>query len=159
MSKQLHCSKDHVRHCSKQIQAIKYVELQGEVNAKDMQIEQSENTINRLRKLYVVHAKIPGLDNLGMTVRKYTSKDNNKHFDYPYYIVCIQRHAITTKRKWLQEKLPKRKEIVVDVNPNSVHAFNQFKEEDHIESCKFHFRLNDLTRDDLYDTAVPVIGE
>ena len=28
-----------------------------------------------------------------------------------------------------------------------VHAFNRFEEEDHVESYKCHFRLNDLTRD------------
>ena len=80
------------RHCAIQTQAIKYenVELQGKINAKDMQIEQCENTINHLREIYVVHAKIPGLDNLGMIVHKYTSKDNGKHFNYPYYIVPIQ---------------------------------------------------------------------
>ena len=45
--------KYNLRHCAIQTQAIKYknVELQGEINAKDMQIEQCENTINHLREI------------------------------------------------------------------------------------------------------------
>ena len=92
--------KDNLRICDKQIQAIKYenVGSQSETHAKDKQIGKCENTINHLRELCVTREKIPDLDNLGMIVCKYTSKDNDKHFDYPYYIVHIQRHAITAKR-------------------------------------------------------------
>ena len=64
--------------------------MQSKIIAKDTQIEQCEKTINHLRELYVAHAKIPGLDNLDMIARKYASQDNDKHFDYSYYIVCIQ---------------------------------------------------------------------
>ena len=142
--------KENLRDCYKQIQATKNenVGLQVEIQGKDKHIEKCENTINHLRELYVAHAKIPGLDNLGMiVVRKYTSKDNGKHFNYPYYIVCIQRHAITTSRQWFQETFLESKEIMMIVNPNRVHTFNRFEEEDHVESYKCHFRLNDLTRD------------
>ena len=92
MSKQLHCSNIHLDIVSYRQKPIKYenVELKGKINAKDMQIEQCKNTIDHLRELYVAHAKIPGLDNLGIIVHKYTSKDNDKHFDYPYHIVSIQ---------------------------------------------------------------------
>lgn len=44
---------------------------------------------------------------------------------------------------------------MVIVNPNNVHAFNSFEEEDQVESYKCHFRLNDLKCDDLHDMAVP----
>lgn len=37
-----------------------------------------ENTIDFVRESSVAHAKIPGLNNLGMIIRKYTSKDNGK---------------------------------------------------------------------------------
>lgn len=104
--------KDNIRNCDKQIQTIKYenIGLQSETHAKDKQIEKCENTINYLGELYVTHEKTPDLDNLGMIVRKYTSKDNDYHFDYPYYIVCIRRDAITTKRHWLKEKFYKKKQ-------------------------------------------------
>ena len=81
--------KDNLRNYDKQTHAIKYenVGSQSETHAKDKQIEKCENTINHLRKRYFIHEKVPGLDKLGMMVRKYTSKDNDKYFDYPYYIV------------------------------------------------------------------------
>ena len=44
-------------------------------------------------------------------------------------------------------------------NPNGVHAFNRFEEEGHVERFKCHFKLLDLTRDDLYDLGVPSIEE
>ena len=53
----------------------------------------------------------------------------------------------------------KSKKIVVIVNPNNVHAFNSFEEEDQIESYKCYFRLNDLKCDDLNDMAVLVAEE
>ena len=37
-----------------------------------------ENTIDFVRESSVAHAKIPGLNNLGMIIRKYTSNDNGK---------------------------------------------------------------------------------
>lgn len=62
-----------------------------------------ENTVNHLRERYLDHWKKPGLDNVVMIVRKLTSKDNDKYFDYLYYIGRIQRHTITTKWWLLQE--------------------------------------------------------
>ena len=123
------------------------VKLQCEIQANDKQIEKCENAISHLREIYVAHAKIPGLHNLGMIVRKYISKYNDKHFDYPYCVVCIQRYAITTQREWLQEKFSENKKIMVIVNHNSVHAFSSFEEEDHVESYNCQFRLHDLTKD------------
>lgn len=84
-----------------------------------------------------------------MTLCKHTFKDNEEHFDYPYYVPEDQSHAITTKRRWLKEKFPRREKIMVIDSPNSVHAFNHF-EEGHVERYKCHFRLFDLLRDDLY---------
>ena len=46
---------------------------------------------------------------------------------------------------------------MVIVNSNSVHGFNRFEEEDRVESYKYHFRLNDLTINDLDDITFPVV--
>ena len=42
-------------------------------------------------------------------------------------------------------------------NPNSIHAFNRFEEEGHVERKYNHLRLIDLTREELYVIAVPGI--
>ena len=42
-------------------------------------------------------------------------------------------------------------------NPNSIHAFNRFEEEGHAERKYSHFRLIDLTREELYAMGVPAI--
>ena len=53
----------------------------------------------------------------------------------------------------------KRKEVVVIDNPNSMHAINSFKEENHEERYKYHCRLIDLMKDGLYGVAIPGIEE
>ena len=40
---------------------------------------------------------------------------------------------------------------------NSVHAFNCFEEEDHVEKYKCHFRLTDLARDGWYGICILAI--
>ena len=42
-------------------------------------------------------------------------------------------------------------------SPNSIHAFNRFEEEGHLERRYNHFRLIDLTREQLYVMGVPAI--
>ena len=44
-------------------------------------------------------------------------------------------------------------------NPNSIHSFNRFEEEGHAEQKYKHFRLIDLTREELYAMGVPVIPD
>ena len=42
-------------------------------------------------------------------------------------------------------------------NPNSIHAFDQPEEEGHAEQKYNHFRLIDLTREELYTMGVSAI--
>ena len=42
---------------------------------------------------------------------------------------------------------------------NSLHAFHNFEKGDNVKKYKCHFRLNDLTRDDLYRKGVTAITE
>ena len=42
-------------------------------------------------------------------------------------------------------------------NPNSIHTFNRFEEEGHAERRYNHFRLINLTREELYVMGVPAI--
>ena len=42
-------------------------------------------------------------------------------------------------------------------SPNSVHAFNRFEEEGHLERRCDNFRLIDLAREELYAMGVPAI--
>ena len=48
--------------------------------------------------------------------------------------------------------------MIID-NPNGIHAFNRLEEEGHLERYKCHFKLIDLTREDLYVMGVPAIEE
>ena len=42
-------------------------------------------------------------------------------------------------------------EVIVEIdNRNSIHVFNQFEEEGHTEQKYNHFRLIDLTQEELY---------
>ena len=42
-------------------------------------------------------------------------------------------------------------------SPNSIHAFNWFEEEGHVEQKLNHFKLIDLTREELYAMGVLAI--
>ena len=49
-------------------------------------------------------------------------------------------------------------EVIVEIdNPNSVHAVNRFEEGGHAKRKYNHFRLIDLTREELHAMGVPGI--
>ena len=133
--------------------------MQGEIRAKDQEIARRQLEIVELRERYVDHCRDPGKDNLVVITRKHTCEPDDKHFEYPYYISRIQRRVISIKRRWLLDQFPDSEEIVVIDNPNSVHAFNRLEEEGHVERYKCHFKLVDLSREDLYNMGVPAIEE
>ena len=135
------------------------VGLQGEVRAKNEEIERREAEVAELRQRYVDRCQDVSKDNVVMIVRKHTREQDDCHFEYPYYISRIQRRKIPAKRRWIIEQFPQSEEIVVIDNPNSVHTFNRFEEEGHVERYGCHFRLIDLTREDLYAIGVPAIKE
>ena len=134
--------------------------LQGEIRAKDQEIERRIDEIEDLRERYVDHCRDPGKDNMVIITRKHTCKYNDDRFEYPYYISRIQRRTISAKRRWLREKFPDSEEIVAIDNPNSIHKFNRLEEEHHLERYGCHYKLVDLTREDLYDMGIPAaLGE
>ena len=133
--------------------------LQGEITAMGREIERRQTEIAELRQRYVDYCRDPGKDNVIMIFKKHTSKDDDEHFEYPYYISRIQKRKVSTKRRKLRKRFPRGEEIVVINNPNSVHKFNRLEEEGHVERYQCHFKLTDLTREDLYDMGIPAIEE
>ena len=106
---------------------------------------------------YVPHMKNPGKDNIVIIVQKHTTSANDKFHDLPYYFARIQRRKRDAKLRWFDQHYPDH-EIIVEIdNPNSIHAFNRFEEEGHAEQRYNHFKLTDLTREDLYTLGVPAI--
>ena len=55
--------------------------LQGEVQAKEQQLEICKNTIDHVRERYIDHARDPGKDNIIIIVRKLTTSCTNKYHD------------------------------------------------------------------------------
>ena len=141
------------------IQAIEYenVGLQGEIRAKDQQIEASQNRIAKLVERYVDYCRNPSNDNIVLIARKHTTPENDKYPNFPYYISRIQRRKQYVKLRWLERHFSDYEVIVELENPNSIHAFNKLEEEEHIERKCNHFRLLDLTRDDLYPLGIAAI--
>ena len=133
--------------------------LQGEIRAKDQEIERRQKENVELKQRYVDRCQDMSKDNVVMIVRKHTCEHEDCHSEYPYYVSRIQRRKIPAKRRWIIEQFPQSEEIVVIDNPNSVHTFNRFEEEGHVERYGCHFRLIDLTREDLYAIGVPAIKE
>ena len=53
---------------------------------------------------------------------------------------------------------PNDHDVIVEIdNPNSLQVFNRFEEEGHGERRYNHFRLIDLTQEELYAMEVPAI--
>ena len=90
-------------------------------------------------------------------MQKHTTSVNDKYHDLPYYAVRIQRHKKYVKLRWFNQYCPGHEVIVEIKNPNSIHAFNRFEEEEHAEQKYNHFRLIDLTWEELYAMRVPAI--
>ena len=132
--------------------------LQGEIRAKNQEIERRINENADLRERYVDYCRDPGKDNIVIITRKHTCENNDDHFEYPYYISRIKKRAISTKRRWLSDKFPDSEEIVAIDNPNSIYRFNRLEEEEHVERYGCHFKLVDLTRD-LYEMGIPAAIE
>ena len=126
-----------------QIQAIKYenVALQAQRDVCQDQLRKCQNTIIHLKTRYVDHANDPGKDNI---VQKHTTPANNKFHDLPYCVARIQRRKRYVKLRWFDRHFPDHDVIAEIYNPNSIHAFNRFKEEGHVERRYNHFRLIDL---------------
>ena len=99
----------------------------------------------------------PGKDNIIIIVRKYTTSANDKYHDLPYYIARIERRKRYVKLRWFDQHFPDHEVIVEIDNPNSIHAFNRFEEEAHAQRKYNHFRLIDLTREELYVMGVAAI--
>ena len=150
---------DDLQDRDNQIQAIKYenVALQAQRDVDQAELQRCKGTITCLRTRYVDHARDPGKDNIIIIVRKHTTPANDKFHNLSYYIARIQRCKRYIKLRWFDWHFPDHEFIVEIDNPNSIHAFNRFEEEGDAERNYNHFRLIDLTREELYAMAVPTI--
>ena len=120
-------------------------------------LQKCQDTITHLRERYVDHARDPSKDNIIIIVRKYTTPANDKYYDLPYYVARIQRRKRYVKIIWFDLHFPDHAVIVEIDSPNSIHAFNRFEEEGHVERRHINFRLIDLTREELYVMGMPAI--
>ena len=59
--------------------------LQGDIHAKDQQIEKCGNIINHLRERYVDETRNLGQDHSIIIAQKHATSATNKHHDVPSY--------------------------------------------------------------------------
>ena len=62
------------------------VVLQVQRNVYKEQLQKCQDTITRLKKRHVPHAKDPGKDNIVMIIEKNATPEEDESYDYPYYI-------------------------------------------------------------------------
>ena len=148
----------HLQDHDNQMQTIQYenMALQEQTEVYQAQPEKFQDTIIYLKTRYVPHARDHGKGNIIIIVRKHTTPANKYH-DLPYYIARIQRRKRYVKLRWFYQHFPDHEVIAEIDNGNSVYAFNQFEEEGHVEQKYNHFRLIDLTREELYAMRVLAI--
>ena len=150
---------DDLQDRDNQIQAIKYenVALQARKDVYEDQLQRCQGTITHLRTRYVPHARNPGKNNIISIICKHTKPANNKYHNWSYYIARIQRCKSNVKLRWFDRHFPDHKVVLEIDSPNSSHAFNRLEEEGHAEWKYNHFRLIDLTREELYVMEVSAI--
>ena len=146
-----------------QVQAIQYknVILQAQRDMYQAQLQRCQDQIRGLIiNRHVLHANDPGKDNIVMTIEKNTAHEEDEIYEYLYYTARIQRRFISTKRQWFRAQYPHRRLIIEELdNVNSIHAFNRFEDEGHIQRFRCHFRLDDLARDAVYALGTPTIHD
>ena len=133
------------------------VALQAQRNVYQAELQKCQDTIAHLSTRYVPHGRNPGKDNIIIIVWKHTTSANDKYHDLPYYIARIQRRKRYVKLRRFDRHFPDHEVIVEIDNLNSIHAFNRFEEEGYAERKYNHFRLIDLTREELYTMGIPAI--
>ena len=150
---------DELQDHDNQLQAIKYenVALHAQRDVYQAELQRCQDTITYVKTRYVPHARDPGKDHIIIIVRKLTTSANDKFHDLPYCIARIKRRKKYVKLRWFDGHFPDQKVIVGIDNPNSIHAFSRFQEEGHAERKYNHFRLIDLTQEELYAMGVPAI--
>ena len=150
---------DDLQDRDNQIQITKYenVALQAQRDVYQAQPQRCQDTILHLRTRHVDHRRDPSKANIIITVRKHTTPANDKYHDSPYYVARIQRGKRYVKLRWFDRHFADHEVILEIGNPNSFHAFNRFEEEVHPERKYNHFRLIDVTQEELYAMAVPAI--
>ena len=131
--------------------------MQAQKDVYQAELQRYQDTIPHLRIRYVNHVRDPGKDNIIIIVRKNTKPANDKFYGLPYYIARIQWRKRYVKLRWFDRHFPDHEVIVEIDNPNSFHAFNRFEEEGHAGRKYNHFRLIDLTREELHVMGVPAI--
>ena len=131
--------------------------LQAQKDVYQAELQKCQDIITHLETRYVPHAKNPDKDNIIIIIRKHTTPANDRFHDLPYYVARIQRRKRYVKLRWLDQHFPNHGIILEIGNPNSIHAFNRFEEEGHAERKYNHFRLRDLTREELYAIGISAI--
>ena len=91
-----------------------------------------------------------------MIIEKNVILEEDKFYEYPYYIARIQWRFINTKKRWFKAQSPHHRFKMKGLdNANGIHAFNRFEEEGFVERFQYHFRLVDIPGDALYALATP----
>ena len=124
--------------------------LQAQKDVYKDQLQKCQDTIMHLKTRYVSHARNPGKHNIIIIVWKHTTPTNDN------IIIC---HIMSRryndvkgifKLRWFDRHFLDHEVIVEIGSPNSIHMFNRFEEEGHVEQRYNHFRLINFTRKKLY---------
>ena len=139
---------DHQKAIEKRdtgIQAIEYKNagLQGEIRAKDQQIED-----------LIANRHVPRCGDFDNVLCFIAKNSNELH---PYYVIRCQYKRLEKHKKWLRRRYPEMEVIDKCDDPNAIHRWCEFKREV-IKKPNFyknHFSLTDEKRE-LMQTLLDV---
>ena len=109
--------------------------LQAQGDVYQVQLQRFPHKIrDHIINRHVPCANDPGKYNIVMIIEKNTAPEEDEFYENPYYIARIQQRFFSTKRRWFREQYPHHRFIIEELdNANSIHAFNRFEEEGHVQ--------------------------
>ena len=135
-----------------QIQAIQHenVAMQAQIDVYLAQLQRCQDQIcDHMINRHVPRANDPGKDTLLRLLRK-TPHGKMISTSIPTILREYNYGLLAQKNDALGHNSRIRLIIEELDNAVSIHAFNRFKEEGHVEHFQYHFRVFDLARDALY---------
>ena len=126
------------------------VALQAQKDVYEDQLQKCQDTIMHLKTRYVPHARNPGKHNIIIIVWKQTRPTNDNIIIY--HIMSRRYNDVEGifKLRWFDRHFLDHEVIMEIGSPNSIHMFNRFEEEGHVEQRYNHFRSINFIRKKLY---------
>lgn len=137
-------SQNHVRQLK-----YKNVGLQGEIRAKNEEIERRREEITDL----IANRHVPRREEIDNVLCFIDKKADEKH---QFYVIRCQKKALEKHKRCLRNRYPNMTILDECDDPNAIHRWNRFKNDSVHDFYRNHFNL-DREGKELFETAFDIV--